>query len=189
MTSTRIVPPAVQAVTLMQAKAHLRISTDDDDAVLSALIEAAIDYLERDVGLALIRQTWRFWFDEIPATLVLPINRKPVSDVVQITVYDSQGMPENLAAADYFLNTVTTPARLRLAADSDWSAVQNGIEVEVQCGFGTTGAEVPNSLRQAVLVLVAHWFEFRGAFDPSDQPVSIPDAYKRLLKPWRRMGL
>lgn len=189
MTSTRISKPVLPAVTLDQAKAHLRITADDDDAVLTSLVEAAIDFLERDTGMSLINQTWRFWFDEIIDDLMLPINRRPVVDVISLTAYDASGQATQVEADSYFLNTVTVPARLRLAADNDWRVAANGMDVDIRAGFGETGADVPNSLRQAVLCLVAHWYEFRSAFDAKDQPVSIPDAYTRLIKPWRRMGI
>lgn len=189
MTSKRISDPAVLAVTVQQAKAHLRISANDDDDVVQSLLAAAIDFLERDTGLSLINQTWRFWFDAVPDDKVLLIDRRPANDIVSFIGYDLTGNAASIGAESYFLNTVTVPARLRLAADQDWQVAVNGLEVDVRSGFGETGADVPSSLVQAILCLVAHWYEFRGAFDASDQPVSIPDAYKRLIKPWRRMGL
>lgn len=189
MTSKRISEPALPAVTLDKAKQHLRVTGDDDDAVITSLIAVAVDYLERDTGLSLINQIWRFWFDAVPDDMVLLIDRRPCNGVASFTAYDHAGSPSSIEPETYFLNTVTVPARLRLAADHDWRTAANGLEIDVQTGFGETGADIPNSLTQAVLCLVAHWFEFRGAFDASDQPVSIPDAYSRLIKPWRRMGL
>lgn len=189
MTSKRISEPAMSAVTVQQAKAHLRISGDDDDDVVQSLLAAAVDFLERDTGLSLINQTWRFWFDAVPDDQVLLIDRRPANEIVSCIGYDRSGKPTTIEPEAYFLNTVTVPARLRLATDHDWQVAANGLEVDVNTGFGETGTDVPNSLLQAILCLVAHWYEFRGAFDASDQPVSIPDAYKRLVKPWRRMGI
>ena len=40
-------------------------------------------------------------------------------------------------------------------------------------------------LRSAILLLVAHWYEFRGAAMAGDQPVSIPVGFDRLVAPHR----
>ena len=54
MTLFRTVEPAAEPVTLADAKAHLRISHDSEDALLQGLIRAAREDLERAAGIALI---------------------------------------------------------------------------------------------------------------------------------------
>ena len=73
--------------------------------------------------------------------------------------------------ADYFLDANSRPARLHFESRPEPLRVMNGIEIDFTAGFGEAGPDVPDSLRRAILVLVAHWFEFRASVGPQDQPV------------------
>jgi uncharacterized phiE125 gp8 family phage protein len=61
----------------------------------------------------------------------------------------------------------------------------NGVEIDFSAGFGEAGADVPDLLKRAILLLVAHWFEFRAGFGPADQPASYPAGYERLIAGYR----
>ena len=68
MTYALVAAPAAMPVTLADAKAHLRVTSDAEDDMITGLIAAATHYLERDTGQALIDQQWRAWFDVCPPT-------------------------------------------------------------------------------------------------------------------------
>ncbi len=53
--------PAAEPISLAEAKAHLRIDADDEDALLTALIAAARMFVERTLGVALITQSWSYF--------------------------------------------------------------------------------------------------------------------------------
>ena len=57
--------------------------------------------------------------------------------------------------------------------------------IAVTAGFGLAAADVPEPLRQAILILVAHWFEHRGNSNPPPLPLTL-DA---LICPWREVRL
>ena len=180
-------PPGVPPVTLADAKSHLRITHDAEDAPIAELITAAASFLTEDTGTALTRQLWRLAIGEMPhGPVELP--RHPVMQIVTVTIYDANGTPIVLDGADYTLNTLQRPNTLTVEADAV-PAGCTGIEIDFEAGFGDTGAEVPDTLRRAVLTLVAHWYEFRGVYDAADQPVSVPLVYSRLVRNWRRIGL
>ena len=61
----------------------------------------------------------------------------------------------------------------------------NGVEIDFTAGFGEAGADVPDLLKRAILLLVGHWYEFRAGFGPADQPVSYPAGYERLIAFYR----
>jgi len=48
---------------------------------------------------------------------------------------------------------------------------------------------VPDTLKRALQMLIAHWYEFRGAISPGDQPVSIPPGFEALIHPFKRMAI
>ena len=59
------------------------------------------------------------------------------------------------------------------------------------CGPATTGCCARLELAEVNQggLLTAHWFEFRGQFQPADQPVGYPDAYERLIAGYRTRRL
>ena len=56
-------------------------------------------------------------------------------------------------------------------------------------GFGAASADVPHALRQAILMLVTHWFEHRSAITIGEAPVATPQGVHALIAPYRRMSL
>lgn len=185
----RIEAPTVAAITLSEAKAHLRVTHDAEDALIGDLVLAAIDHMERDLGIGLINQTWRAHADCLPSDRILELARHPVRSITAVTAYDRSGDPVPVPGAVYSLNMLTRPATLRFESGSQTFDASNGIEIDFSVGYGATGVDLPPVLKRALLVLIAHWYEFRGAFDASDQPVSIPAAYARLVQSERRVGL
>lgn len=63
MTMFLVTPPAVEPVTIEDARTFLRISTQSEDTILERLIKTARELVEAETGLALIDQTWRLRVD------------------------------------------------------------------------------------------------------------------------------
>lgn len=179
--------PAVPPVPLADAKAHLRVTHDGEDTLIAELIDAAARFIADDTGIALIDQVWRLSLSDMPtAPVALP--RHPVAAIVAVTAYDQGGDPAVLEGSAYRLDTMRRPATLTFEPGS-LSASMTGIEIDFRAGFGPAGPDVPDTLRRAILTLVAHWYEFRGSYGPGDQPVSVPVAFSRLMRAWRRIGI
>lgn len=62
-----ITPPAVEPVSLAEAKLHARIEYPDDDALVGSLITAARRYCETCLRSALVTQTWKLMLDSFPS--------------------------------------------------------------------------------------------------------------------------
>lgn len=62
-----LAPPAVEPLTLDEAKLHLRVDFADDDDLIASLIVAARRYLESASKQALISQQWRLMLDSFPS--------------------------------------------------------------------------------------------------------------------------
>lgn len=58
-----ITPPAAEPVTLVEAKAHLRLDTALDDSYVSSLITMARQYIEEVCWRGLVTQTWELVLD------------------------------------------------------------------------------------------------------------------------------
>ncbi|MCO5147009.1 MAG: head-tail connector protein [Aquamicrobium sp.] len=189
MTLFRTVAPAAEPVTLSEAKRTLRLDHDSEDELIGGLIRAAREEVEASCGLALIDQSWRLALDRMPRSGRVLLRRHPVREVLSVTVYGSEGEASLVDPASYRLDGTSRPARLHFRAVPAPGVAMNGIEIDFSAGFGEAGTDVPDLLKRAMLVLVAHWYEFRASFSGADQPVSFPPGYERLIAPWRSRRL
>lgn len=189
MTYAQITPPQAEALTLADVKAHLRGDGSDEDALLSSLIKTAREHLERQTGLCLMRQTLRLYLDAWPRDGVIQIAKGPVQAIEKILVFDDSGDPFDATATDTLLDGQARPARLWLRQPPAPGQPLNGIEIDFTAGFGESGADVPDTLKRAMLVHIAHMFAFRGVVSAADQPAGVPAGYDRLVAPFCRLGL
>jgi uncharacterized phiE125 gp8 family phage protein len=67
--------------------------------------------------------------------------------------------------------------------------VVGGIELDVEVGYGDALFDVPEPLRQAVRVLVAHWYENRGLIAAGQSVAVLPESVNALIKPYRVLSL
>jgi len=187
MTLFRTVEPALEPVTLLEAKQELRIEHDADDALISALIRAAREEFEASTAMALIDQHWRLALDRWPRGGVVLLKRGPVKEVTSVTVYGFDGEAMVLDPGSWQADL--TGGRVHLRERPGPGLALNGIEIDFRAGFGEAGTDVPDLPKRAILKLVAHWYEFRAAFGAADQPVSFPPGYDRLIASCRRPRL
>src|ERR1043165_6670587 len=66
MSLSLVTPPIREPLTLQQLKDHLRVTIDDDDAYITALIPVLRSRAERQTRRALITQTWDLFLDSWP---------------------------------------------------------------------------------------------------------------------------
>ncbi len=189
MTYALITPPAAEALTLAETKAHLRLDSGDEDNLLARLIVVAREHLERTTGLCLMTQTWRLYLDSISEDGMIPIARGPVQAVVAVTVYDELGEASAAPLECHVLDGTRRPARLMLAHRIEAGRAINGIEIDFVAGFGPTANDVPDTLKRAMLTHVAQMFSCRGVVGIEDQPGLIPPGYDRLLAPYLSRSL
>lgn len=189
MTLVRTVAPEAEPVTVAEVKAHLRIAHASEDELLAGLIRAAREDVERATGLALIEQGWRLVLDRWPQGGTATLLRQPVREVISVTAYGSEGEAWRVGTSTYQTDTLSRPARVHFGETPEPLRTLNGVEIDFTAGFGEAGTDVPDTLKRAILLLVAHWYEFRASFGPDDQPVSYPPGYERLIAGWRARRL
>lgn len=189
MTLIRTVDPSAEPVTLVEAKAHLRIAHDSEDDLLNGLIRAAREDVERATGLALIEQKWRLVLDKWPRDGCATVMRHPIREILSVTAYGADGEASLVDPASYQADIVSRPARLHFDGPPGSLRALNGMEIDFTAGFGEAGTDVPDLLRRAIVLLVAHWYEFRASYGSNDQPVSYPSGYDRMLASYRMRRL
>ena len=181
--------PALEPVSLADAKAHLRVDAADDDALIGNLITGARSELERGLGRAFITQSWTYYLDGWPRGFAVPLPVAPVQAVNQVRVYALDDSFAILPPASYLLDGLGSPPRLIRRGTLPWPVPLrpgNGIAIDVTCGHGSQPPDVPAALRIATLILVAHWYEHRELVEPGAAPgVGLPEMVRDLIAPYR----
>ncbi len=185
-------PPANEPVCLQDAKSHLKVDHNDEDRLIANLVIAARSTLEDMTGLSLISQNWSVFLDAWPCSRQIELPVWPVQSVSAISVYDEADTAVTVDPAQYVVDLVSRPARIVLKrgiAFAQPSRIANGIQVDLTAGHGVNEDAVPEALRQAVLHLVAHWYDNRSSIQFGTVPHSIPLGVSALVSPFRRVRL
>jgi uncharacterized phiE125 gp8 family phage protein len=192
MSLTLLTPPAVEPVTLAEAKARLRVTGEADDAAISHWIETARACVERETGRALLSQVWlerrdgwggdgRLGAFGTQFRLLKP----PLIALETVTLFDADDTPSEIDPAAFFIDTLADPGRIVLKPGEAWPQPlrpAGGIEIRFRCGHGETADAVPAALREAVLQIVQVLAE--GGPD-----TGLPPVAQSLLAPYRRLTL
>ena len=172
-----VTPPALEPVTLAEAKAHLKVDTPDDDALIANLIVAARARAEWHTGRALIAQSWILWCDTWRETIEIPL--PPLVGVTSVTAYARDGSAAALTPVT--VDTASQPGRVVLDCVPPASLrCTNALAVAFDAGYGDTAEDVPAALRQAILAIVAELYVHRG-----DGPEELSGPAQALLAPYR----
>ncbi|HWV83774.1 MAG TPA: head-tail connector protein [Hyphomicrobiaceae bacterium] len=192
MTTTLLIGPTVEPVTLSEAKAHLRVDSSAEDTLIQSLIMASRLHIEAALDLALITQTWRVQFDRWPRSRSLNLPLRPVQSLTAVRVFDDADDDEALDTSTFILDGTAHPARLILSGRASLlqpTRAANGIEIDFVAGYGDAPADVPQPIRQALLLLTAHWYENREPVEIGASATIIPATVSELLSPYRRRRL
>ena len=183
-------PPAVEPVSLSEAKAHLRVDGTDEDVLITALILSARKHLETWLARSLITQSWRLMLDDWPHSSTVDLPLSPLQSIEAVETYDADDVATPVAALAYFVDTVSDPARLVRISGDAWPApgrAANGVEIRFTAGYGDAASNVPQPLRQALHLLVAHWFERRESVPVENAGTLAPFSVASLISPYRRV--
>jgi len=192
MTIKIITPPSTEPITLTEARLHLRIIPNEDsppshpdDPWILETISAAREWCENYTRRALAPQTVEVILDEFPDNEIqLPMS--PIASITSIKYIDSDGNEQTLASGLYVLDNDQEPGWVLPLINTTWPAtygVVNSVRVRYEVGY-TSAQDSPNNrplprlLKSAMLLLLTHWDENRGAVD---LPVTLELALQSLL--------
>jgi uncharacterized phiE125 gp8 family phage protein len=189
MALTLLTPPAAEPVALADARAHLRLDATEEDALLGSLLTAARMAVEAAARYALLPQSWRLTLDDWP-TQPVEIPLAPVLTLDAVRVATIGGSMLTIDPAFYEVDTTGTPPRLAARRGQAWPMPATrlaGIAIDFTAGHAAA-AEVPAPLKQAILLLAAHWFENREPV-PLGAKAELPAMVAALIAPYRRLHL
>ena len=158
-----VTPAASDPVSLAEAKAHLRIDTTDENDLITSLITAATELAQTVTCRQFIHATFDYTLDRFPVEDYIELPRSPLSSVTSIT-YTNAGGTAGQTFTDITADTYHTPGRVVLNYDESWPDYRedyNAVVIRFVAGYGATSSSVPAAVRQAILLMVGHWFEHR----------------------------
>lgn len=186
----RTVAPAVQPITLSEVKAQCRVSDTDSDTLLTSLIAAAVDLVDGDgaLGRAMITQTWAQWVPLSPARVRLRMG--PFQELTGVHYYDADGVLQEATLSDYEIRKAGDFVTVEPKSGFAWPSTQSrgdAIRLTYVAGFGDAASDVPQGIRHALLMLVAHWYENREAstdLNLRDAPMAVDALLNRHRVAW-----
>ncbi len=199
--------PSSEPITLAEAKEHLKVENTADDTLITSLIKACREEAEEYTGLILISQVWTLYLNQFPKNeddtwwdgmRTLPIDyynksskielpKRPLQMVNFIKTYSDSDVATTIPSSDYQVSTYSSPnprkGIITLRDGKTWPTFtrnQDGIEVQFMCGFGSP-TNVPENIKQAIKILVAHKYCNRGDHTMPSQVSSLLSYYTGIV--------
>jgi uncharacterized phiE125 gp8 family phage protein len=192
LTPVRTTAPSVAPVSLEEVRGHLRIDHTDEDPTLQLYIDAATGYLEGRTGIltrALVTQSWQQFYSVFTDPIILPLGLQPVQSVTSINYYDADSASQVLSDTLYRLVHAELGPRIERTTADAWPATAvRDDAVTVEFVAGDAPAAVPAPIRQAMLLLIGHWYAQREAVAAGTY-AEVPYAVHALLIGHARVGM
>jgi uncharacterized phiE125 gp8 family phage protein len=184
-----VTPPAAPPVTLDEAKSQLDITYTDKDALITGLINAAVSHLDGWTGIlgrALLPQTWRQDFDAFERSLRLLLF--PVRSITSVKYDDAGNVEQTVAPANYDLREDELGPYVQFKDGFSFPDIRQdkpAVRVTYIAGYADAHA-VPAAIKQAMLLLIRHWFDNPTAVQVGNIVNVMPMAVDALLWTYRR---
>ena len=182
MSLVLVTAPALEPVTLQEAKDDARVDGSDDDALIDALIVMSREQVENTTHRALITQTWDWAMDGFPRWFELP--KPPLQSITSIKYIDDSGVEQTLAASSYRVDSASEPGRITPAWGESWPStrsVTGAVTVRFVAGYGTNPSDVPESLRLALRRVLNHNYEHREPVLVGTSQSELPFGLRAIL--------
>ena len=185
----QVAAPSVEPIVLLEAKAHLKVETTAEDALIQGWIVAARQHVEAITGRAMLPQDWELRLSGFPGhcePIELPL--PPCISLLSISTYDAAGAATVLPAEGWQLDApagdFATPALVYAA--SAWptsvAGVRGAVRIRYRAGYANPSV-VPAPLKAAMFLLIGDFFENREG--SQNRNLQANPAVDRLLAPYR----
>ncbi len=148
-------------------KEHLRLGSgfaDDglQDALLEGFLRSALAAIEARTGKALIEREFSWTVTRWRGAAEQPLPIGPVNAIVQVAVVDRSGV-ETVVSNDVYqlMPDMQRPVLVALGAALPTIPHGGSAKIGMVAGFGPDWSDLPADLAQAVLLLAAHYYEYR----------------------------
>ena len=159
-----VTAPVRQPINISECKDQMRIEHSDDDIIINRFIDTATRYVDVTgaLGKAMITQTWGEWIAPNPSVVYLSLG--PVQSVSAIKYYDADNVLQTDTLSHY--HVLGTSGRMLVSPKTGFSwpitfQRDDAIKIEYVIGYGDAPTDIPETIRHALFMLVAHYYENR----------------------------
>ena len=150
-------------LTLVEAKAHLKVDFNDDDTQITNCLKSAIDEAEALTDRAYATATYKLALSGFPSDGVIELRPAPLVSVTSVIYQDSVNAEQTLAATNYIVDTISVIPKLSLAADSTWPSTY--VHPNAVVITWVAGGSVPERAKQLVRFLLTKNYDKREGSD------------------------
>jgi len=169
-------------LSLADAKNHLRVDVSDDDALITAMIDSAVEYCENYCSKIFDQRSVTYYLKSTSSFIF------PLGDLQSVTSVSLRGT----LAGDYIAATADvnyfvlsgTPGVIKLK-DLGTTNADDLQPMKIIAVHGNTSSKVSKSVIAAVRFMVGHFYENRQAVIAGSIATSIPIGVDSLLNPVR----
>lgn len=181
-----ITDATVLAVSLVEAKAHLRVDVADDDALITSMIWAAMQAAEQRTGLTLLPQTWEISMDAFPDAFEL--TRVPAVSIASLIYVDTLGASITLSNTLYGMDSSDGfgPAYVVPVYAGTWPDTRaeiNAVRLRYVAGYANA-ASVPESIKSWIKLQVGSMYVNREAEGRQVYPLGFVDSLLDRYRVW-----
>jgi uncharacterized phiE125 gp8 family phage protein len=138
-----ITAPAAKPVTVDEAKEWCRIDSSDDsqNGTIAMIIAAMTNHAEHLTGRAFVERTLELSLDRFPHCIELPW--APLLGIVHIKYTDTSEAEATVDSADYEVDTVSEPGRVRPISGEAWPSIGtrfNPVRIRYNAGYRPSGS-------------------------------------------------
>lgn len=190
-------PPANEPVSVKTVSDHCRVDSQDELLIIQGYVATAREYVEGQTGRALLTQSWRRTADrfvdfrEDCAGRIILLDRTPLVSVESVKYYPADGSAQaTLSPALYHVVSVSAPGMVCLKDGETWPDVAkrpDAVEINFTAGAADASA-VPPTIRHAITLLAAHFYEQRQPLNVGNIVNEIPFALEALINSQRVGG-
>lgn len=177
-----ITGPAAEPLLLTDVKTRLSISDTHDDTDITSHIKAAREQAESYMRRSIITQTVELALDEFPEEIELI--KGPVQSIASVKYLDTDGTEQTISSSNYTYDDYSPRTWLLRASDYSWPGTYdaaNAVKVRYVVGWGDAGSNVPEDIKNALLLAIGHWIHFQKQVE-SGIPTRMPKQFYDLLE-------
>ncbi len=173
-------------LTTAEAKTHLKVDTDADDTYIDNLVSAATEsaqiFTNRYFINTTITQHGDTWSD------IATLFKSKVSSITHIKYFDSDNTEQTLATSVWLSDINHQPARIGLKPNQSFPSLAdriNAVNCKYVVGYGSAASDVPEGIREAVLLIVGNLYENRQEVVVGRIATELPKSAQYLLEQYK----
>jgi uncharacterized phiE125 gp8 family phage protein len=172
----------VLPLAIEDAKRHLRVSGNDDDQTILEIIEAAGEYVRVLTEATIVTTSYVLTVPSFPPKCEIELAYPPVRSC-SVRYYDEANTIQTFASV--YLDSQSVQSIIRLMPGYSWPTVydrRDAVMIDYTAGLSSTTEGVPPNVKQALRLLVKHWYDNRDVTEAGPPSRAVAFSLESLLR-------